>query len=121
MASELDRKAIANLNLVDTAPPQTQKREEEWQEVKKKIKEPKTSEGTSGLPAAPSRSTPPSRPAVKKSTTRAPAIPASQVRTAVSKWLANPRPELKPGITPRKREQLAFTHGEELHEALKKR
>jgi len=87
---------------------------------KKQQKDSKSSEGHSDSYAAPSRAVAPVRPAVKKAPARSTAIPASQVRTAVGKFLANPRPDLKPGITARKREQLAYTHGEELHEALKK-
>jgi len=122
LADKLDKKAIESLNLVDVKPkksPQTitlqpiqPKKEDTWHEVKNP-KKPKENKGTEHHHT--NISVP--KPVPKKPVTKT--VSSTEVKTAITKYLSNPKPDLKPGITARKRDQLAFTHGEALHEGIK--
>jgi len=108
----LIKKTIESLHLVDVDPTKINKisnvpTEDTWHEVKN----PKKSKNQQEEIILPK---PKPKPQPKK-----PTVSNAETKAALSKYLSNPKPDLKPGITARKREQLAFTHGEALHEGIK--
>jgi len=100
------------LHLVDVDPNkikiQNVPKEDTWHEVKN----PKKSKNQQEEPIIVPKPKP--KPQPKK-----PTVSNAEAKAALSKYLSNPKPDLKPGITARKREQLAFIHGEALHEGIK--